>query len=234
MVEGDLPIPTVKEVKSAQRVTRPWNEDQLGRFLAFSAGDRYGPVWELFAYVGMRRGELLGLQWSDFDFDAKPPTVTIDRSVGESSHQRHIDTAKTYDSRRLIELDDGTVSLLKRWKKHQAEERLAAKEYSEEGWVFTLPDGRGYNPDRLSREFLRKQLTYNRLHPDTKLPRLSLHGLRHTCGSLNIKLGTSVKVVQRQLGHSTAATTLDLYVKPYEGEQAAAANRMRGAVSRMG
>ena len=67
----------------------------------------------------------------------------------------------------------------------QAQERLLVGEgYSNDNLLFCLPDGRSFHPERFSREFDRKQATYNRLHPLAPLPRLRLHDLRHTWATL--------------------------------------------------
>jgi len=85
----------------------------------------------------------------------------------------------------MIRLDDGTVGMLRRWRAHQAEEKLlVGTGYDDRGFVFCHPDGSVYEPDRFSREFVRKQIQHNRSHPGSPLPRLVLHGLRHTWATL--------------------------------------------------
>jgi integrase len=119
----------------------------------------------------MRRGEALGFRWTDLKLDCSPPTVTIRRAAIAISHRRETGSTKTGQDR-LIELDALTVEILNSRKAQQAAERLpVGPAYnSAENLVFTLPDGRRYHPERLSREFERKQATYNRLHPTTLLP----------------------------------------------------------------
>jgi hypothetical protein len=69
-----------------------------------------------------------------------------------------------------------TVAILRQQRSRQAQERLLVGEgYSNDNLLFCLPDGRGFHPERFSREFDRKQATYNRLHPLAPLPRLRLH-----------------------------------------------------------
>jgi integrase len=99
---------------------------------------------------------------------------------------------------RLIELDARTVDVLKGWKTRQAQERLLVDPgyQSGEHLVFTLQDGGGYHPERFSREFERKQATYNRLHPTTPLSRLRLHDTRRTWVTLALAAGVHPKVVQ--------------------------------------
>jgi len=74
-----------------------------------------------------------------------------------------------------------------------------------------------------SREFERKQGTYNRLNPDTPLPRLRLHDLRHTWATLALLAGVHPKVVQERLGHTKIATTMNAYSHVVPGMQSQAA-----------
>jgi integrase len=113
-------------------------------------------------------------------------------------HRREAGKTKTGKDG-LIELDARSVDVLKAWKARQGEERLSVGPayQTAEKLIFTLPDGRGYHPERLSREFERKQATYNRLHPDSSIPRLRLqHDLRHTWATLALAAGVHPKVVQ--------------------------------------
>ena len=132
----------------------------------------------------------------------------------------------------MIELDARTVETLKSWKARQAEERLLVGPgyQNKDGLVFTLPDGRGYHPERFSREFDRKQSTYNRLHPDTPLPRLRLHDLRHTWATLALAAGVHPKIVSERLGHSTISITLDLYSHVLPGMQSEAAEQVSNMI----
>ena len=96
--------------------------------------------------------------------------------------------------------------------------------------MFTLPDGRGYHPERFSREFERKQATYNRLHPETPLPKLRLHDLRHTWATFALAAGVHPKIVSERLGHSKIAITLDLYSHVTPGMQSDAAEQVSSMI----
>jgi integrase len=152
---------------------RTW--DDLFRFLEFTKGDRYEPAWVFLATTGMRRGEALGLRWTDLDLEAKRPTATIRRAAIAISHRREKGKTKTVKSR-LIGLDARTVNSLKSWKARQAKERLMVGPgyKNDDKLIFTLPDGRGYHPERFSREFDRKQARVQpaspRPSPDCRCP----------------------------------------------------------------
>jgi integrase len=223
--------PTAKMASEAAPEMRTWTAEELGRFLTFTQDDRYGPAWLFLATTGMRRGEALGLRWTDLKLDASPATATVRRAAIAISHQREAGKTKTGKDR-LIELDAFTVDILKGWKARQAAERLLVGPgyQSDELLVFTLPDGRGYHPERFSREFERKQASYNRLHPTTRLPRLRLHDTRHTWATLALAAGVHPKVVQERLGHTSIATTMNVYSHALPGMQSQAAEQVSAMI----
>jgi integrase len=225
----DADPPTAKMANESKPEMRTWTAAELRAFLNFTADDRYGPVWNFLANTAMRRGEALGLRWSDINMDGKPPTATVRRAAIVISHKREAGKTKTGKDR-LIELDARSVDVLKVWKARQAEERLLVGPGYEiaEKLIFTLPDGRGYHPERLSREFERKQATYNRLNPKSPLPRLRLHDLRHTWAS--IAPGVHPKIVSERLGHTTIAITLDIYSHAMPGMQSQAAEQVSAMI----
>ena len=95
--------------------------------------------------------------------------------------------------------------------------------YQDHGLVFTLPDGRPYNPERFSREFDRRLHRFG-------LDRIRLHDLRHTWATLALQAGVHPKVVAERLGHSTIAVTLNTYSHVTAGMQTDAAERVAGLI----
>src|SRR5690606_12168912 len=124
---------------------------------------------------------------------------------------------KTSYGRRVIDLDEGTVAVLRRWRKVQAEERLASSGfYVDTGLVFGRPDGAWLHPDLFSQ-------TFDRAVVRTGLPATTLHDLRHTHATLLLKAGVPVKVVSERLGHSNPGFTMTVYQHVIPGMQAEAA-----------
>jgi integrase len=145
-------------------------------------------------------------------------------------HKTSYGSTKTGKSR-VIEMDTRTVSVLRRQWKRQAEDRLLlGSGYLDEGLVFCHPSGRPYHPERFSREFDRKQQAYNRDHPETPLPRLRLHDLRHTWATLALMAGEHPKVVADRLGHTTTNVTLNIYSHVVEGMQSQAAENVAALI----
>lgn len=112
----------------------------------------------------------------------------------------------------LIHLDPNTVELLRRWQEIQdIEKQLLGSAYNDDGFVFSHEDGRHYHHERFSREFLRKQQQYNDANPNMPLPRLTVHGLRHTWATIALKQKVHLKVVSERLNHSTTGITARVY-----------------------
>jgi integrase len=191
---------------------RCWNEHQLRQFLNVAMTHRLGPAIWLTAMTGMRRGEVLGLRWSDIDLDAA--TLSIRRSVSCTGYEVHTTPTKTRTSRRAVDLDQRTIDVLRQWRQQQLSElgALAA-----DGTVFTRTDGEPVHPHALSQ-------TVGRLQHAAGVPPIRLHDLRHTHATLMLKHGIPLKVVSERLGHSTPAFTMAVYQHVLPGMQRDAAN----------
>lgn len=195
--------PTAKAAKAPTMKT--WDGPTVDRFLKLSAGedDRYYAAWFTLATTGARRGEVLGVRWSDLDLDEG--TMWIRQTVGVVGHQATFRSTTKTSEHRQIALDASTIATLRAHRKQQAEERLAlGPGYASYDLVFCLPDGNPYNPDRFSREFKRRIKRWN-------LPEVRVHDLRHTWATLALEAGVQIVVVSRQLGHATTAVTADTY-----------------------
>jgi integrase len=204
---------------SPPRPARPelqvWTAADLRSFLAHVDDDRLYALWLLAASTGMRRGEVLGLQWPDVDLARA--RVAVRRSLVTVGHQVVVSEPKTAKGRRSVALDPATVATLKAWRKVQATERLAwGPAWTDSGLVFTREDGRPLHPREVTRAFTRHVLAAG-------LPIIRLHDLRHTHATLALAAGVHPKVVQERLGHANIAITLDTYshAVPALEEQAA-------------
>ncbi len=200
--------PPVRSTKRGKKTT--WTAEQLNAFLQYVAENRYLTPWLFLATTGCRRGECLGLKWSDLDLD--DATAVISRQVTSVDHEIIIkDLPKTKQGHMII-LDSETVAMLRRWRATQNEEKLlVGPGYVDEDYVFCKPDGTVYDPDRFSREFLRKQERYNRDGAGAPLPRLTLHGLRHTWATMALHEGIDIKIVSDRLNHSSTFITREIY-----------------------
>jgi integrase len=194
-----------------------WTPEELARFLGSIEGERLAAAFVVLATTGMRRGEALGLRWSDVNF--KAGRLSIVQTVTTVSDKIVITPPKTARSRRSVSLDPETVAALREHRRRQNEERLLAGAlWAGEGdFVFTDELGRPVHPSALSRLFA----TYVRR---AVLPVIRLHDLRHTYATVALGAGVHPKIVSERLGHATTAVTLDLYshVTPTIDAEAAA------------
>ncbi|MGH3907413.1 MAG: tyrosine-type recombinase/integrase [Pseudonocardiaceae bacterium] len=213
--------------EGAARSPRPsaWTADDLRRFLDFVATSRYLPTWVFLATSGCRRGECLGVTWKDLDLDGGK--AVLSQQVTVVNGKLRIKPLPKTKRAHLIRLDSITVAIVRSWRARQNEERLlVGPGYEDLDLAFCHPDGRPYQPDRVSREFLRKQAQYNRAHPERRLPRLVLHGLRHTWATLALEEGIDIKIVSERLNHSSTHVTREIYTHVTPPMQSDAADRV--------
>ena len=198
--------------------SKVWTMEQISMFQSKVFDDRLVALWWLAAWTGMRRGELLGLRWPDIDLlkgviSVRRARVQVDGSPIDS-------TPKTRRGRRLVELDDSTVAVMRRHRTAQAAERLiAGSAWHRTDHVFVWQDGRPLRPDWTSRRF-------DRLVFESGLPRISLHGLRHSHATALLRAGVHPKIVQERLGHHSAGYTLDVYSAVLPSMQRDAVDRL--------
>jgi integrase len=171
--------------------------------------------------TGCRRGEALGLNWDDLDLEAN--TITIRRALVPLGATVIVSEPKTARGRRRIALDPLTIEALKDHAALQADEQTRCESWNETGYIFTTEEGQPLGPHRISKTFERH------LHA-AALPRIPLHGLRHTYATLALSSGVNPRIVSGRLGHSTVALTLDIYSHVLPQADAEAAQRIAALV----
>lgn len=180
-----------------------WDAAEMRAFLAAMEGNRNEAAYRLIATTGMRRGEALGLRWSDVDFNVG--RVTINRALSVVDNQFVWSTPKTARSRRSISLDPATVATLKTHRARQLEERMIAGDiWDDADLLFCDPFGAPLHPDRFTRAFTSAARRAG-------VKQIRLHDLRHTWATLALQAGVHPKVVSERLGHATTGITLDIY-----------------------
>ena len=182
---------------------KPWEPDEAGRFLGAISGERLETAYSVALSLGLRRGEVLGLRWSDLDFDAK--TITVAQALARVGGKLQFIEPKSRESRRTIPLHDGLVAALKAHRRRQLEERLAAgSRWQDGGIVFTTKIGTPLEPRAFNKNF-------DHLVAKAGLRRVRLHDLRHACASFLLAQGIHPRVVMELLGHSQISLTMDTY-----------------------
>lgn len=180
-----------------------YNDKQLKELFAALQGDPMLPLVKITALYGLRRSELLGLQWDSIDFDAK--TMTIRHTVSKVTEVVAKDKTKNASSRRTFPLTDEAFEIFRAAKCQEQQNRLAfGREYHENPYVFKWPDGHLYSPDYISERFSNLLKKHN-------LPHIRFHELRHSCASMLLAMGWNLKDIQEWLGHSDIKMTANLY-----------------------
>lgn len=215
----------------------PWSPAETKAFLDHASTDRLGPLFEVLARTGMRRGEALGLRWADVDLAGHWTTMVQPRVGGEAQPRRvyvgpSLTITQTWrglhdqdgnpmfgmpktDNRRgqVLELTDATVNALKLQQIAQGVERDDwGPGYQQHDLVFAREDGSPINTSTLTKEF-------HRLIAEAGLRRIRLHDLRHGTASLMLASGSPLEVVSKVLGHSSIGITSAVYSHLLPGVQ---------------
>lgn len=202
--------PDPRKLPSPRRRAASWTADELATFLESVRSNRHWMLFRLAAATGMRRGELLGLRWSDVHLDTGRLEVT--QALGAVGYQTSFSRLKTKTSRRCITLDATTVAHLARWQTEQADWLATQGRTNSLGLVFTGSDGGVLHPHLASQAFARA-------HRDLGVTPIRLHDLRHTHASLLLRDRVPIKVVSERLGHSNPAFTMTTYQHVLPGMQ---------------
>lgn len=202
----DNPCEYAKFPKSTNKKREPtfYTVEQCYRLLDCVRGTPiYNMIYITILY-GLRRSELLGLRWDAVDF--VNDTVTIEHTIViHDSVVAHKDTTKNKTSKRSYPLMPDIKPMLEKMLEEQSNNKnLLGNGYANTGYVFVKADGNTYYPSYPSHE-LQKVLKKN------DMPHIRWHDLRHSCASMLIDKGWSMKDVSDWLGHADIGTTMNIY-----------------------
>lgn len=189
------PISTDKEVKEKLKF---WTVEEWNKFYAsFDNNDPWRLLFEVEYMAALRIGELIGLQWKDFDRDKK--TILIRQSITNSGKARK---TKNKSSNATVTLPEQLVQKLVKFK----EIDMKAEDND---FIF-------FANKRTSKTSVRRVL--NKHIQMSGVPQISPHGLRHSCASRMINMGISPLIVSKHLRHSSVKETLDTYSHIFPNE----------------
>lgn len=221
----------------ANKVIRPKKEPYLGK--AYSA-EQVNQLLEqvrggklelgiiLAAFYGLRRSEVVGLKWTAIDLTHR--TITIKHTVTAGSLDgKYIiiekDSTKNKPSRRTLPLVETFYDLLVRLKEQQENQQQFKETYCRDYLAYIYVDqlGNRIKPNYISQNF-------NSTLKKLKMPHIRYHDLRHSCASLLLANGVSMKEVQEWLGHSDYSTTANIYSHLEFSSKVSSANIMNDVI----
>ncbi|MCK7662001.1 site-specific integrase [Corynebacterium antarcticum] len=178
---------------------------------------RHAPIVWVLGTVGLRWGELAGLQVGDIDF--LRGRIHIRRNAVQVGREVIVGTPKTHLCR-TVAVTPFVLDMLE----------PLTRGKTQTDWIWTAKDG-GPMKNTGSTSWLSRAVKRIQETKDPNFPHVTAHSLRHVAAGIMVSSGANVKVVQRQLGHASAAMTLDTYADLFDGDLDEVAGAMNEALS---
>lgn len=189
-------------------------------------------LFALAVYTGLRKGEILALEWSDIDFENNRVTVT--KAAAVVNNQQIVKVPKTRNSYRTVAIPRSITQQLHQLKLEQTRYKLQVGSYWQgDNWVFTQDNGKMmsyYTPYSALQDIL-SHYNADKAEAD-KLPMIPFHGLRHTKATLQIAAGTDIRTVSAILGHRETSTTMNTYAHALQTAEQEAADSMERLIAK--
>ena len=187
--------------------------EQLTSFLREAKDSGVFALYYIDLTTGLRRGELLGLKWSDIDLEKGD--LRVQRQIGRIDGKIIEMPLKTKNAYRTLPLSADAISVLMQQRRKTGNSE----------WVFPSPSGGPVSPDSVLHML-------HRVLKRAGLPKVRFHDLRHTFATMALQNGVDVKTVSSMLGHYSAGFTLDTYAHVTTDAQLKAAQTMGNILSR--
>ena len=197
-----------KKEKALKKVNY-YDKKQCKQLMELTKGySKFNYIVQFLLFTGLRCGECLGLRWCDVDFEND--IISINNTLTYANKHWFLTQPKTVKSIRVLKLSTYAKQLLLKHKEEQDKEKSkVGSAWLHSEMVFTSCTGNFYDRSLLNTQF-RRFLKKN------EMPKLTIHGLRHSNASLMINNGFDVKIVSEQLGHCNVSITADIYSHIFE------------------
>ena len=214
----DNPANACKLPRKEKSEIVPLDDIKIKDFLEAIKSNTYRILFTVDLFTGMRQGEILGLSWDAVDFETGK--IMIKQQLQKMKGGYRIGSIKN-DKPRIISPAKFVMDLLREQRSAQNRWMLAAGEIwtNPNNLVFTNEEGRHVTVDAIYKNC-------KRIGKEIGLPNIRFHDLRHTYAVASIRAGDDIKTVQSNLGHHTAAFTLDVYGHATDQMKQESANRM--------
>ena len=197
------PCELVRLPKLERREYEWYNSDEIITMLDALKGEPLYPLIKTTVMYGLRRSEVLGLQWQSVDFNVDSILIRHTVSVGTKVVEK--DKTKNNSSYRAFPLFPEIRELLLRLKDEENKNReFFGNAYIENDYIFKKPNGDTYDPSYITHRFGELLKKYD-------LPHIRFHDLRHSCASLLLSKGCTLKDVQDWMGHADIKMTCNIY-----------------------
>ena len=208
--------------RARRKDMQTWDDFEVRQFLEAAKSSPYYALFHTALFTGMRRSEMLALQWRDISVHQ----VHVNRSLHQLQDRSYVFTQpKSAKSRRTIALAPSSLLTLMEHKEKQEEAcAVLGGPLQKDDLVFSTLEGRPLRPSTVSR-------AWTTLAARAGVKVIRLHDARHTHASLMLKQGVHPKIVQERLGHASIQVTLDTYSHVAPGLQEAAAESFDKLVS---
>lgn len=195
-----------------------YSDEEIRQLLDSVKGTDLELPVEMEVSLGLRRGELLGLKFSQIDFDKR--TLTIAENIVSVRGKNHVKEPKTEAGRRTVKISSVlSKKLLRQRANYRGRKLQMGTEFHDTDLVFCKKNGEAYNADYFSRKFRRHLKRHGLRH-------MRFHDLRHVCASVHLEQEINPKVISKILGHSKVGTTLDIYSHVMEKSSQEAVDKM--------
>jgi integrase len=202
----------------------PLDETQIAEFMKAIKGHAYENLFLVTLFTGMREGEVLGLTWDCIDLDNG--TITINKQLQRQRDTGEYRLVPTKNSKgRCITPAPFVISTLKHTRSRQLQWKLQNADCWDNPMNLVFTNEIGHH---LSERTV--YISFKKVVKAIGTPETRFHDLRHSFAVVSIRSGDDIKTVQENLGHATAAFTLDVYGHVTEQMKRESANRMEGFI----
>lgn len=199
-----IKLPTTRRAKTKAKA---WESEDARRFLEYvrSKEDALYAAYVLILVLGLRKGEVLGLSWDDVDLDKAELTIGWQlQRIGKQLLRRQTKTEESDDTLPLPDVCITALKIVREWQ--EAAKAKAGSSWQGSELIFTTRNGTPIEPRNFNR-------AWDARVRGAKVPDITVHDARRTCGSLLVDLEVHPRVIMQILRHADFSITMEIYAK---------------------